>query len=47
MKFGFCQEIQQYNVTMTSNYVVVSITLYLDVGNGEYTLFRVILVAVP
>ena len=40
------QEIQQYVVTMTSNDVVVSITLYLDVGNGEYTLFRVILVAV-
>ena len=47
MKFGFCHDIQQYDVTMTSNYVVVSITLFLDVGNGEYTLrFRVILVAV-
>ena len=46
MKFRFCQEIQRYDVTMTSNYVVVSTTLYLDVGNGEYTLFKVILVAV-
>ena len=30
-KFGFCQYIQQYDVLMTSNYVMVSIKLCLDV----------------
>ena len=30
MKLGFCQEIQEYDVMMTSKYVIVSIKLYLD-----------------
>ena len=35
-EFGFCQKIQQYEVIMTSNYVIVSIMICLDVGNYEY-----------
>ena len=36
MELGFCQQIQQYDVTvMTSNYVIVPIKLCLVVGNDE------------
>ena len=35
-EFGFCQKIQHYEVIMTSNYVIVSIMICLDVGNDEY-----------
>ena len=30
MEFWFCQEIQQYNVMETSNYVIVLVKLFLD-----------------
>ena len=35
-EFGFCQKIQQYDVTMTSDYVIVSIKLYPEGGNDDY-----------
>ena len=35
MEFGFFQQIQQYDVTVTSSYVIVSIKLCPDVGNNE------------
>ena len=36
MEFEFCQCIQQYDVIMTSNYVIVSVKLCLKVGNNDY-----------
>ena len=46
--FGFRQQNQQYDVIMTSNYVIASIKLYPDVGSGEYIMYisRGILMAV-
>ena len=35
-EFGLCQKIQHYDVIMTSNYVIVSVMICLDVGNDEY-----------
>ena len=35
MDFGFCH-LSQHRVIMTSNYVIVPIKLYLDVGNDEH-----------
>ena len=36
MEFGFCQYIQQYDVIMTSNFVIISVKLCLNVGNNDY-----------
>ena len=35
MELGFCQQIQQYDIIMTSNCVIVPIKLCLVVGNDE------------
>ena len=36
LKYGLSQSLQQLIVTMTSHYVIFSIKLYLDAGDGKY-----------
>ena len=35
-EFVFCQKIQQYDVIMTSDYVIVAIKLYPEGGKDDY-----------
>lgn len=42
MKFGFCLKFKQCDVIMTSNYVIVSIELFLDFGKCVMSSFEVI-----
>lgn len=35
-EIGICKNIQQYDVQMTSNYVILLIKLSLNVGNDDY-----------